>query len=254
MRRATRPGAAMMPAWRIAPPSERRTRFARSMKARVPASSGADRRRQPLRQADATPSRPICVRSRTSTPSATAALNTRAPSRCTAKPASCAAAARASVCAGVSTVPPAALCVFSRHTMPGAGNIVFALRTAQLHAVEIRRAVVSAHRHHEQAARRRDGAVLHPVEVRRLLDDGRRAGLGVRAQRHGVRHRSAHGQEGGLLAEHARRLGLEFEHGRIAVAGIVAEPRRDDALQHLGRRQRQGVTSQIDQGHEAPFA
>jgi len=32
VRRATRPGAAMMPAWRIAPPRERRTRFARSMK------------------------------------------------------------------------------------------------------------------------------------------------------------------------------------------------------------------------------
>ncbi len=121
----------MMPAWRIAPPSERRTRFARSMNARVPATrdpTGAD---SPFDRHTDTESTDL-VSSRTSTPSATAALKTRAPSRCTANPASCAAAATASIWAGVSTVPPAALCVFSRHTMPGAGNIVFALRSAHV--------------------------------------------------------------------------------------------------------------------------
>ena len=95
VRSATRPGAAMMPAWRMAPPNDRRTRFARSMNVFVPASSdptGADSPFDRQTQTESTER----VSSRASTPRATAALNTRAPSRWTANPASCATAASAS--------------------------------------------------------------------------------------------------------------------------------------------------------------
>ena len=50
------------------------------------------------------------------TPSATAACQSRAPSRCTRRPAARAAAATAACSSGAVTVPPAALWVFSRHS------------------------------------------------------------------------------------------------------------------------------------------
>jgi len=54
-----------------------------------------------------------------------------------------------------------------------------------------------------------------------------------------------HRQDGGLFAEDPGRLGFEFEHRRITVTGIVAEPGRHNALEHLGRWQRQRVASKI---------
>ncbi len=56
--------------------------------------------------------------SATGTPSASAALNTRAPSRCTGRPISCAPAAISRDASSDSTVPPAMLCEFSSAISP----------------------------------------------------------------------------------------------------------------------------------------
>jgi len=60
---------------------------------------------------------------------------------------------------------------------------------------------VAADRHHEQPARRGDGAVLHPY---RWADSSTTAAARVRraCAGHRIRHRAADGQERGFLAEH----------------------------------------------------
>ena len=117
------PAAAMMPACRMPLPNILRKRRARTMKSREPHTTEPTGRRQALRHAEGDR---VDVRARSRDAgrfSATAALNRRAPSRCTGTLAPCATAATAAISSGVMQVPPWPLCVFSSTRAPsGAGG------------------------------------------------------------------------------------------------------------------------------------
>ena len=82
------------------------------------------------------------------------------------------------------TVPPAALCVFSRHTTPRAGKPAVDLRHASRMSSRIHGAPARLEPGRtSRLQRRRDAAELHAVEVRARLDDGGGAGLRVGPQR-----------------------------------------------------------------------
>ena len=85
------------------------------MRARVEATTEPTGAHRPFDRHAMTVSAPSTSRAG-GTPSATAAFHTRAPSTCTAKPASRAAATTACTSSTRCTVPPPRLCVFSRTT------------------------------------------------------------------------------------------------------------------------------------------
>ena len=117
---ATTPAAASTPTWRMPPPSIFRTRRARATNSREPHTSEPTGAPRPLDRQKVSESTGR-AKSATGRPSATAALNRRAPSRCTGTPAAWAAAATASISSGVQQVPPWRLWVFSTATSPVIG-------------------------------------------------------------------------------------------------------------------------------------
>src|SRR6266850_1359484 len=127
--RATMPAAARMPTCRMPPPSILRQRRARSMNSAEPQitePTGAD---SPFDTQNVTESTGR-AKSAAGRFRATAALNSRAPSRCTGTPASWATAATAAISSGVQQVPPWRLCVFSMQTSPVWGRWMFGGRSA----------------------------------------------------------------------------------------------------------------------------
>jgi len=115
-----RAAAARMPLCRIPPPKRLRARWARAMKARVPASAAPTGAPSPFEKDTITESAQAAKASR-GVPVAALAFQSRAPSRCTGHPRVC--ASRASACSSGSgvTTPPAPLWVFSRHTSDVSG-------------------------------------------------------------------------------------------------------------------------------------
>ncbi|MOA24958.1 hypothetical protein D3C78_1456570 [compost metagenome] len=103
------PAAAMMPDCRCVPPSMRRKVRARDITALLPASTAPTGALRPLDRHSDTVSA-YCVISAAGTPSATAALNKRAPSRCTGMPPALAMPYTARMCSSGRTAPPALLC------------------------------------------------------------------------------------------------------------------------------------------------
>src|SRR5258708_6342399 len=103
--RATMPAAARMPTCRMPPPSILRQRRARSMKSPEPQMTEPTGAARPLDTQKGTEST-WRVKSPAGRLSATAALENRAPSRCTGTPASWATAATAAISSGVQHVPP----------------------------------------------------------------------------------------------------------------------------------------------------
>ena len=114
---ATRPAAARTPAWRMPPPSILRTRRARAMNSAGPQTTEPTGAPRPFETQKVTESTSR-AKSRAGRPSATAALKSRAPSRCTGTAAPWATAATAAISSGVQHVPPCRLWVFSTHTRP----------------------------------------------------------------------------------------------------------------------------------------
>ncbi|MNQ97016.1 hypothetical protein D3C85_1126420 [compost metagenome] len=105
----SRPAAAMIPDCRCVPPSMRRSVRALARTAWLPASTAPTGALSPLdRQSDTVSAWRLM--SPAGTPSATAALNMRAPSRCTGTPAARAMPYTACMWSSGSTVPPALLC------------------------------------------------------------------------------------------------------------------------------------------------
>src|SRR5438876_4639217 len=103
--RATLPAAARMPTCRMPPPSILRQRRARSMNSAEPQITEPTGAASPLDTQKVTEST-WRVKSPAGRLSATAALKSRAPSRCTGTPASWATAATAAISSGVQQVPP----------------------------------------------------------------------------------------------------------------------------------------------------
>ncbi|KAG0920595.1 hypothetical protein G6F31_020656 [Rhizopus arrhizus] len=108
----------MMPDWRCVPPSMRRKVRARDITALLPASTAPTGALSPLDRHSDTVSA-YCVISAAGTPSATAALKRRAPSRCTGMPAAFAMPYTACMWSSGSTAPPALLCEVSIATSEG---------------------------------------------------------------------------------------------------------------------------------------
>jgi hypothetical protein len=111
---ATSPAAATMPPCRTPPPSIFRTRRASSTNEDDPPTSPPIGAPSALLRHTCTVSTPT-VSAAGGTESATDACHSRAPSRCTRRPTSRAVATSFACSSGGVTVPPAALCVFSRH-------------------------------------------------------------------------------------------------------------------------------------------
>src|SRR5918997_1424735 len=112
---ATSPAAASTPPCRTPPPSILRSRRAFATNSADPATTEPTGAPRPLLRQTCTVSAPT-VRAAGGTPSATAACQSRAPSRCTLSFAALAAATTAACSSGAVTVPPAALWVFSRQS------------------------------------------------------------------------------------------------------------------------------------------
>ena len=119
----------MMPAWRMPPPTILRTRRARATNSGPPQTTEPTGAPRPLETQKVTESA-WRANSLAGRPSATAALKSRAPSRCTGTPAPCATSATAAISSGVQHVPPWRLCVFSTQTRPVWGTWMFAGRRA----------------------------------------------------------------------------------------------------------------------------
>ena len=111
---ATMPAAARMPAWRMPPPSILRIRRARRMNARPPHRTEPTGAHSALGQAEGDRIGRRGAAAAAGTPSATAALKMRAPSRCRRKPWRRATAPRQRVYSTAAAAPPQRLCVFSR--------------------------------------------------------------------------------------------------------------------------------------------
>ena len=105
----------MTPAWRIPPPRSLRARRALSIRSRDEATTDPTGAHRPFDRQAMTVSTPF-TSAAGGTPRATAAFQTRAPSRCTRKPHSRAAATTAWNSSTPWTVPPPRLCVFSSTT------------------------------------------------------------------------------------------------------------------------------------------
>ncbi len=112
------PGAAMTPACRIPPPRILRIRRARSTNAADPQIIDPTGAASPFDRHNCTDDT-CCVQSVTGRPIATAALNSRAPSRCTGSECLRAMAATCAKYSGERIAPPQRLCVFSRQITPG---------------------------------------------------------------------------------------------------------------------------------------
>src|ERR1035437_3195927 len=114
---AMSPAAARMPACRMPPPSALRYMRERSINSALPTSSDPTGAPSPLERQNMTVSA-LAVSCATGMPRATEALKTRAPSRCTGRPAACTWSQTSSKMSSGVMVPPAMLCVFSRETSP----------------------------------------------------------------------------------------------------------------------------------------
>ena len=117
-RKATRPGAASTPAWRMPPPSRLRSRRASAITSSGPASSEPTGAQSPLDRQHITVVAGA-AQTEAATPVAASALKRRAPSRWMGT--SPAAAPRPRVAPTTTGRPPAAMCVFSMLTSETAG-------------------------------------------------------------------------------------------------------------------------------------
>ncbi len=113
------PAAATIPACRIAPPKRCFSRHACSISSREPARRAPSGQPSPFERQSVTVSKRAAI-AEGATPSATDALRSRAPSRCTASPSSRAVATTSSSASSGQTRPPELLCVFSSDEHRGA--------------------------------------------------------------------------------------------------------------------------------------
>jgi hypothetical protein len=222
-------------------------RAARAISSRLPARSDPPGRAEPLGERDRDEFERRGEPVSTPSPLATAAFQSRAPSRKVAMPRSRAAAQM-------------------RPPRPGeddaAGAVVRVLDLDEgrrrVDAVVARLDRGDELRRREDAARadlgelhagvRCRAAGLVPDRVALAADDHVVAGPRQDAQRHLVGHRAARQPERGLLAQQRGDRVLEPVDRRVLAVLVVADGRRRHRRAHLGRRPGDGVGAQVDRG------
>ena len=203
--RAYRPPAAMMPAWRMPPPKSLRARWARAIIAALPSSTEPTGAPRPFDRQTLTESNGATM-SRSATPEATAALQTRAPSRCRIMPCR---SQKARSCADlVERVDDAAAVVvgvLDRHQ--GRARVVHVVVDVEvvLQQVEVERAVVGVEGARLQARKHGRAALLVFDDVRLGVQEDLVAGRGLGVQRDLVAHGARRHVERRPLCRTARR-------------------------------------------------
>ena len=206
----------------------------------------ADRCAQPLREADAHGVEMLRPNRAAGMPVATTALNSRAPSRCRARPFS---AAQPQISATLSygwIRPAPRLCVFSRHTSRVRTAVVVVRANAVDQLLEPQHAVVAFDRLRRDAEQLGVGALLVVVDVAIGLAQELVARLAVDPHRDLVAHRARGDEHGRLLAEHVGDPRFERVDGRVLADHVIAHLGRGHRRAHRRRRFRDGVAAKID--------
>ena len=236
-RARTAPAAATIPACRIAPPKRCFSRHARSISSREPARSAPSGQPSPFERQSVTVSKRAAIAAG-ATPSATDALRSRAPSRCTASPSSRAVATTSSSSSSGQTRPPELLCVSLEREHRGA--LVGDLRArlgGGAHLLRRELPALARHAERHEAGVRRSAAVLVDHDVRVLLGDEDVTGPRLDLQRDLIRHRRGRQEDRLLLPEQVGDAGLELVHARVLALLLVADrrpPRSRDACPRVG--------------------
>ena len=236
----------MIPAWRIPPPRRDRSARASSITATRPAQQRADRRAEPLRQAEhrgVGPRREL----------ATAPRRSRSPrSRCARRrSAPRTRASRATVVTVRSSAtrhgrPHAGMCVFSSEHRGDLGQVVRGAGRGARDVVGVEDAVGVGQRPELHARVAGRGRVLVAVHVGALAAQHLGAGAAEHAQRELVRHGARRHVERRFLAQQPGGQRLEPADGRVLAVGVVTDLGVGHRAPHLGGGRRDRVGPQVD--------